>query len=213
MGALVEVVPARSPHVLSFMMLMINTLSRPKAVFDLTTHQCNFDARFIDLNPEGRQKTKKYRPIVPMTETNVPWLEAMPEGHHIVEWGARPIRNVGHIWGRMRKATALGNEVVPYTIRHTMATYLTREGMRPQHVSAMRGHGVVENKTTTIYVHYEPGYLSDAKMTNEGYMQKLQNVVKSTDILKCSDVLLSKCFQKSPRTISRERCARRRKYV
>ena len=211
MGKLVGAVPARSPHVLMFMMVMINTLSRPEAVFDLTTHQYDFGDRIIDLNPEGREQTKKYRPIVPMTDTIVPWLEAVPKGHHVVEWAGRSIRSIGPTWIKMREAAGLDDKVVPYTIRHTMATYLTRERVRQEHVSMMLGHGIVENKTTGIYIHYDPDYLSDAKMAIEGYMQKLQDVVKTTDILHCTDVLLSKCSQKSPAIIRRERWARGRK--
>ncbi len=79
-----------------------------------------------------------------------------------------------------------------------MAPYLAREGVRPEHVSAMLGHGVIGNKTTEIYIHYQPSYRSDAKSAIERYMQRLQDVVKTTDLLQCSDVLLSKCSQKSP---------------
>ena len=94
-----------------------------------------------------------------------------------------------------------------------MATYIARKGVRAEHVSAMLGHGIIGNKTTSLYIHYQPSYLSDAKLAIEEYMHDLQNVVKSTDILHCSDVLLSKCSQMAPSTIERKRWVKIRKRV
>ena len=150
--------------------------------------------------------------IVPMTETIVPWLEAVPEGHHAVEFAGHAITTVEGTWRKLRRA-GLDRTVVPYTIRHTMATYLMREDVRAEHVSMMLGHAITGNKMTNRYIHYQPDYISDAKLAIEGYMQKLQDVVKTTDILQCSDVLLRKSFEKSPSSIKRARWVRRRKLV
>ena len=57
------------PHVFVFSMIMLNTLPRPDAVFDLRRAQVDLQDRFIELNPKGRKKTKKYRPIEPITDT------------------------------------------------------------------------------------------------------------------------------------------------
>ena len=50
--------------------------------------------------------------------------------------------------------------MIPYTIRHTMATELRKRGVPPWEVSGMLGHRS-EHKTTEIYAHYAPDYLGD----------------------------------------------------
>ena len=56
-------------------MISLNTLARPDAVLDLGPAQVDIKRRLIKLNPDGRKQTKKYRPVVPISETLLPWLE------------------------------------------------------------------------------------------------------------------------------------------
>src|SRR5262245_42622525 len=65
---------ARVPHLLTFCMISLNTLARPDAVLDLSPSQVDIHRRLIKLNPEGGRQTKKYRPVVPISETLLPWL-------------------------------------------------------------------------------------------------------------------------------------------
>jgi len=60
---------------LMFLLIAANTLARPGAILDLAP--CQFDSahRLLDLNPAGRPQNKKFRPIVPVTSTLMPWLE------------------------------------------------------------------------------------------------------------------------------------------
>ena len=55
-------------------MISLNTLARPDAVLDLSPAQVDFKRRLIKLNPDGRKQTKKYRPVVPISETLLPHL-------------------------------------------------------------------------------------------------------------------------------------------
>ena len=63
------------PHLLRFCIISLNTLARPDAVLDLSPMQVDIKRRLIKLNPDGRRQTKKYRPVVPISETLLPWME------------------------------------------------------------------------------------------------------------------------------------------
>ena len=65
---------AADPHCLTFLVLLGATMARPGAILDLREGpQIDRARRLIDLNPPGRRQTKKYRPVVPMTEAARLW--------------------------------------------------------------------------------------------------------------------------------------------
>ena len=45
------------------------TAQRKSAVLDLRWQQVNFERRQIQFNPEGREQTRKRRPVLPMSNT------------------------------------------------------------------------------------------------------------------------------------------------
>lgn len=49
-------------------MIRLNTGCRGDAARDLQPFQIDWDAGLVILNPTGRQQTKKFRPIVPLTD-------------------------------------------------------------------------------------------------------------------------------------------------
>lgn len=53
----------RLPHLHDFCMISLNTLARPRAVFDLALEQVHHSEGYIDLNPKGHLQTKKFHPI------------------------------------------------------------------------------------------------------------------------------------------------------
>ena len=63
------------PHLFVFCMISLNTLARHDAALDLRPAQVDLDLRRIDLNPPGRRQTKKHRPIVPITDTLLPFVK------------------------------------------------------------------------------------------------------------------------------------------
>lgn len=70
---------ARSRHMMMFLLIASNTLARPAAILDLRPAQFDNVHCLLDLNPPDRAQNKKYRPIVPVTPTLLPWLE-LPVG-------------------------------------------------------------------------------------------------------------------------------------
>ncbi len=56
-------------HIATFLMFAFNTLSRPSALLELKREQLDIESRLIHLNPKGRKQTKKYRLVVPITNS------------------------------------------------------------------------------------------------------------------------------------------------
>ena len=80
----------RVPHLLRFCLISLNTLARPDAVLDLAPEQIDLAKRLISLNPKGRRQTKKYRPVVPISDTLLPWLKHC-EGERYVLYHDKPV--------------------------------------------------------------------------------------------------------------------------
>ena len=65
---------------------------------------------------------------------------------------------------RVRSAPASARDVVPYTIRHTLATWMSEQNVPEGELVAWFGHGK-ESTTRRWYVKsrvYRPDYLADA---------------------------------------------------
>jgi integrase len=118
---------AAVPHLLSFCMISLNTLARPDAVLDLGPAQVDIKRRLIKLNPDGRKQTKKYRPVVPISDTLLPWL-AQSEGPRYVLYRGRPVASVKKSFAKAVAGAGL-EDVSPYCLRHTMATELRARGV------------------------------------------------------------------------------------
>lgn len=160
-----------TPHVKMFVMLALNTLSRPGALLELTRFQCDLDARVIYLNPHGREQTKKRRPIVPITGTLFPYIEPAPAGP-LVQFRGKQVKSIRTSWQKAVSAAGLGTDVVPMTLRRTMARELRRRGVQPWDVAGIMGHSM-EERTTEIYAEYDPGYLETAVCAIDEYMTEV----------------------------------------
>jgi integrase len=81
------------PHMQVFVALLIGTVSRPEALLQLTREQCDLTHGIIDLNPPGRERTKKRRPRVPMAHFLRPIIKAAEPGSLITSHG-KPIAKI-----------------------------------------------------------------------------------------------------------------------
>lgn len=99
-GDLISHIPDESPHLLSFMMVMLNCVCRPDAAVDLTADRIDRRHRVVTLNPEGRPQTSKYRPIVKLTET----LEYHVGGvtGPVVAFEGRKVESIRTAWRALR---------------------------------------------------------------------------------------------------------------
>lgn len=142
---------------LRWVLLMLATAVRPDAglAMDPTGKQYR-GGDVLDLHPPAWPRTKKHNPVVPLIPEFKPWLLAWKDCPH----PAVLSRKIA--WRTMRKALGLGPEVVPKTIRHTIATKLRSKGVRAEEIETLLGHRV-HKRTTAVYAKYDPQYLQEAK--------------------------------------------------
>jgi integrase len=128
-------------------------LARPDAVLDLGPTKVDIKRRLIKLNPEGRKQTKKYRPVVPISHTLLPWLEQCEGARYVLYHGKR----VASIKKSFAKAVAQAGlrDVSPYCLRHTMATELRARGVSEWEAMGMLGHKSAA-RTTERYAKFRP---------------------------------------------------------
>lgn len=173
LAALLDAMGKRQEHLFRFTVIMLNTLSRPGAVMGLTRFQVDFEHRLVDLNPSGRRQTKKYRPIVPLTDNLYGWLRQWG-GDRYVQW-AGDVASVRTAFRRARSEAGLGKDVIPYTLRHTMATALRRRGVSQWELAGMLGHRHPNLRTTERYAKYAPDYLGEASAAIDAYIGELNH--------------------------------------
>ena len=168
---------ATSDHLLMFLMISANTLARPEAVLDLTRFQADFGHRLLNLNPQGRKQTKKYRPVVPITATLLPWLRAVKSGH-FVSYRGRRIKNIRKAFAESGRSAGIEGRIYPYVLRHTMATELRKRGVPPWELSGILGHRGEGSRTTEVYAKYAPDYLGLAVKAIDAYFAELSALTK-----------------------------------
>ena len=118
-----------------YLMLLLNTACRPEAARDLGAFQVDLARNRLDLNPAGRAQTKKRRPIVPITGALRPWLKV--EGRERLI--GRGEKWLGDAWRAARDRAGLDAAVVPYTVRHTVATELDERNAAENEITAFMG--------------------------------------------------------------------------
>ena len=160
------------PHERMMLALLYGTLARPEAALGLRREFYDKDRRLLTQNPPGRAQTKKFRPVVPVGEFLAPWLDAAPAGP-LVHWHGKPVASMKTTWRKLRKRAWLGEDVVPKTVRHTMATELRTANVPEAEIAGMLGHRAFGGKTE-VYAKYRPDYLGLATRAIDEYMARLR---------------------------------------
>ena len=148
--------------------LLLGTGARPGALVQLTAHQVDVLRRRIDLHPPGTTATKKRNPVVPIVPSLLPWISE-PNAPTVL---GRQLKALRAAWAATRMATKLGPEVVPYTFRHTLATWMDEQDVPEGQIAKWFGHGK-EGTTAHWYVKrrvYRPDYLLSAANATEGLL-------------------------------------------
>ena len=161
----------RVPHLLRFCMISLNTLARPDATLDLGPAQVDMNKRLIKLNPRGRKQTKKYRPVVPISDTLMPWLMCC-QGIRYVLYKGKPVASIKKSFAVAVEEAGLA-EVTPYCLRHTMATELRARNVPEWEVMGILGHKS-QARTTERYAKFRPDYLSQAVKAIDAYFTDLR---------------------------------------
>lgn len=138
-----------------WLLLMIGTGCRPEAALAFNP-AVQWNGDLVDLHPVGRPRTKKRNPVVPVVR---------PLRTILAQWkkdGARPVLSRRTAWRTMRRTLGLPANVIPKTIRHTIATELRRRGVPGEQISGLLGH-VAMSRITEVYAKYDPAYLGEAR--------------------------------------------------
>jgi integrase len=157
MGLIVWYAREHSKRLYRFVALQMATSVRPMAAKDFNPlDQYNARSGMIDLQPHALPQTKKRNAIIPCLDPLKPVME---------EWaseGGEPIGNTRTAWRKMREVLGLPKEIVPKTIRYTMATWLYERPEVPERqISEMLGHVAEEDRgglarTSRVYAKYRP---------------------------------------------------------
>jgi integrase len=160
-------------HVAMYLTLAFNTAARPDAILDLKASQIDCERHTVTLNPEGRKQTKKFRPVLPLTND----LETAVKGlsDPLVRWHGKPVANIKTGFRALRRRAGLDADVIPYTIRHTMATEMRAAGVSPWEVGGWLGHKMAELRTTERYAKASPQYMANARVAVDAYMLRLRS--------------------------------------
>ena len=146
-----------------YLVLALGTGGRPESLIDLTQAQLIGEAGVLDLNPPGRIQNKKYRPTIPMCPTLGFWLQRWtpltPQGHYLGFKGER-IATDNFFRTYIRKAKT--PRCSPYTLRHTIFSWLALHKVDRWERKRFMGHKRPDGGSTDDYTHYDPTYLRSA---------------------------------------------------
>lgn len=173
LAAFLNAIPANS-HLWVYCLIRMATGCRGDAALDLQPFQIDWAANLIRLNPEGRQQTKKYRPVVPLTARLRLELESIDAAYY-VNWHGRKIASIKKAWAKVRIEAKLPVWFAPKVLRHTVATELRRRGVPHWEVSGQIGHK--KAGTSEIYAKFDPDYLGAARTALDAWLDDLSRSV------------------------------------
>jgi integrase len=127
--------------------------------------QIDLEHRLIDLNPKGREQTKKYRPTVKLPEQLAAYIEVRKQAsgtEALVRYEGSAVESVKRSWASTRAAAGLSGNVQTYSFRHTIARWLRMQSVPAWEVAAQLGHKAPDYSTTEIYAPFDPAYLTKA---------------------------------------------------
>lgn len=143
-----------------FLISSICTAARPDAIYDMNIieerQQWLEQEGLFDLNPFGREQTKKYRPVLPILPPLAKLIEntkeTSPEGW-LVHYRGEQVNNIRSAWRTMRDDLGIkkSRETGSYLIRRSMSTILRQSGARAWDVEGLLGHRIAGTTETYAY--------------------------------------------------------------
>ncbi|MDG5822456.1 tyrosine-type recombinase/integrase [Xylella fastidiosa] len=169
-------------HIWAYFLIRLCTACRGDAARGLQRFQIDTDAKLVQLNPAGRQQTKKFRPTVPLLPALNAYIATVKPESYLVHWHGKPIKSIKTTWRKLRKRAGLPVWFVPKTIRHTLATWLRQRGVPAWDVSGLLGHHA--GGTTDAYAKFDPSYMGAARTALTAIVEEL-----ATDVPKLRALL------------------------
>ena len=170
---------ADSEHLKRYILWGLATAARTSAILELHRSQIDLDAGIVNLNPRGRQQTKKLRPTVKLPRQMRPLVE---DGFQIT-YRDQPVASIRNAWVKQRQRCHLDDRVNPYSLRHTIARHLRASGVPAWEVAAQLGHKKRENSVTEIYAPMDPTYLSQSLEAIEDFLSTTLTCVRERPLI------------------------------
>ena len=164
-------------HLKLFLLLLMGTAARPRAIYDLQFDQIDFKQDLIDLNPAGYVPSRnKRRPVVKLPKQLKPILLDQQERFDnpmVVSFAGRPVKSVRTTWTKLRARAGFDKEVMLYSFRRTMAKYLRMKGVPAWELAEQLGHRSTGYQITELYTAHSPDYLNQALEAIEVFFDEL----------------------------------------
>jgi hypothetical protein len=161
-------------NLLLYLRAAVATWARSDAIFDLRAkRQWHRDAGVLDLNPLGRDQTKKNPPVVPVTRQFAPYLgEALDREHYLT------VSTVRHGWDTMRTHLNLprdresGEKLIRRSVSTIAREIIGEERWAPG--ECMLGHR--KSSTSDIYALGNPANLGVALEATEPIIDNIERL-------------------------------------
>ena len=173
---------AEAPHLKAYILWALGTAGRPEAVLDIHSSLIDLDHGLVQLNPPGREQTKKYRPTVKLPDSLRPFIV---DGFQITFRGKR-CNDIKTSWRIQRANCGFDKDVNPYSLRHTIARHMRASSVPAWEVSAQLGHKKKELSTTEIYAPFDPAYLNKAVAAIDLFLQELLVSTDERPLISCT---------------------------
>lgn len=151
-------------HLPLFILLALYTGARKEAILSLRWPQVDLARGLIDLNPPGRERTTKGRPIIPIPRRLLGHLKrARRRGvdlGYVIHRNQTPLGDIKKSFKTACEAAGLKN-VTPHTLRHTAASWMAQKGVPFPKIARYLGHRS-SRMTEEVYAHHTPDYLKEA---------------------------------------------------
>jgi len=169
-----------------FVMLALRTGARKEAILSLRWPQVDLERGRIDLNPLGRRRTSKGRPVIPIPR-RLGWFlrQARKRGNDLGFVVNLDGERLGDIKTAFRSAAVRAGlcepildgaggprldaknrpmmrpTISPHTLRHTAGTWMAQAGVPLWDVAGFLGHS--HERTAELYSHHSPDHLARAR--------------------------------------------------
>jgi len=168
-------------HLFSYLMMAFCTWARPEAITEFKMlGQTDYNRNIMHMNQPGRKQTKKFRPSLPIPKTLLPWLKKC-KTNYFVSYKGKQIKSIKKSFASARKRAGLGSDVIPYTIRHTMATAMFEMDLPTDRIDLYLGH--IPKGESKTYIHNSAKHLQCVADGIDLYFQKMQPMVEKPLVL------------------------------
>ncbi|MGP0008282.1 MAG: site-specific integrase [Methylocella sp.] len=155
-------------HLARFILFALYTGSRPgdifTASFKLASNRgfIDFDSGIFYRKPSDKRATNKRQPKTPLPRRLIAHLKRWKQmgADYVVEFDGRPIKSIKTAFARLLDIAQLPAGIVPYSLRHTCATWKKQEGVRSWEVAGFIGTS--EPMVEKHYGHHDPDHLKNA---------------------------------------------------